>query len=92
MKPKTEESSDVAGYIALILVAILVLSTIGEVIFLIYLWKTSDSHSCNFISCTFTKSSIDQIVEHTSECTRNGKPINCSELHEAYKRTFGDEP
>lgn len=73
------ETLPLAFIICMILVLIAI---ILDMVFMFYLWKTSDYHYCNGLFCTFVKERERTIVNKTiiEECYINGVRVNCSEI------------
>jgi hypothetical protein len=76
----------VREYFLYIIGVMFVIAFLIEAILLLYLFTTADSVDCNWIFCTFTKtsSSVTEVrnltISQSVNCWKNGVEINCTEF------------
>lgn len=81
---------DFTDIMIIILILVMILGSLFEVGLLYYGYTHADKVQCNLLWCTFTKTNVltseDSSSNYTSisssdrTCSKNGKPINCSEI------------
>ena len=79
------------------LIAIFI-SGLFEIGLLVFAYVNADKVECNFLWCTFTSgdsieikdsfTNITQSITSTSQCSVNGREVNCSEI-ENYTKKYG---